>query len=130
MTEKKKKKVTVLRLAVWFFVGVIVIGLLTDQGNPNKISPSAGSNEPTSNQTVMAKLRCEANVENMLRSPGSAKFAGHLKTTVTKKTEDTFRVKSFVDSQNSFGAMLRTNYTCTVKELGKDRWVVVDLDLQ
>jgi len=38
-----------------------------------------------------------------------------------------YRVQSYVDAQNSFGAMIRTRYDCTVHWIGGDRWKLEDL---
>jgi len=48
----------------------------------------------------------------MLKSPSSAKFPWGLKSSLI--SGDKYRVANYVDSQNSFGAMIRTNYVCEV----------------
>lgn len=62
-------------------------------------------------------------VEKNLASPGSAKFAsmgdGSVKVSKTGACE--YRVESHVDSQNGFGALLRTNFTITVKGLAEEK---------
>jgi hypothetical protein len=35
-----------------------------------------------------------------------------------------YRLTSHVDSQNSFGAMLRSKFVCTATETSKDNWRV------
>lgn len=57
-----------------------------------------------------------------LASPGSAKFAslGDRTVKVKKIGACKYRVSSFVDSQNGFGALLRTNFTITVEGSPED----------
>lgn len=61
-------------------------------------------------------------VEKHLASPGSAKFAslGNRAVKVVKIGHCTYRVDSFVDSQNGFGALLRTTFTITVEGVPED----------
>ena len=58
-------------------------------------------------------------IEGMLKSPGSAKFDSSLDG-VIQINDTTFTVKSYVDSQNGFGALLRTHYSCKVVFHRKD----------
>lgn len=52
-------------------------------------------------------------VKDRLKSPSSAEF-GYGEDQVFQKNDSTFIVESYVDSQNSFGAMLRSKYVCTL----------------
>ncbi len=62
-------------------------------------------------------------VEKLLKSPGSAKFAYQPDETIEQINDTTFIVLSYVDSQNEFGALMRTYYKCKVigHELGQAR---------
>lgn len=60
-----------------------------------------------------------------LASPGSAKFASLSDSDViVRKTGSCeYKIKSYVDSQNGFGALLRTYFTITVKGVpGEEYW--------
>ena len=61
-------------------------------------------------------LTCaKSRVKEMLKSPRTAKFPWGSDEAVIKLIEGTtFEVSSYVDAENSFGAILRTNYTCLV----------------
>lgn len=66
-------------------------------------------------------------VERELKSPRSAKypFAAASNGAVTYLGNDTYLVKSYVDSENSFGAMIRTNFTLTIKEdKATNKWIL------
>lgn len=53
-------------------------------------------------------------VRNMLVSPSSAEFGYDCKRAVTQINDSTYSVHNTVDSQNRFGAMIRSHYTCKV----------------
>lgn len=62
-----------------------------------------------------AQVACEKAVSDQLKSPASATFSNW---TRTNNYNDTFTVTGSVDSQNSFGAMLRSQFSCTVRDNG------------
>lgn len=81
--------------------------------------------------SVAADVMCHDFVKDKLKSPGTAKFAGateyKYKTLSTKK-QYKWRITAWVDSQNSFGGVVRNPYVCTVstKDNGKN-WHLDDL---
>ncbi len=77
--------------------------------------------------SVMARIMAEEFVKQELKTPSVAKFqrnpypenAGG----VNYMGNDTYEISSYVDSQNSFGAMLRTKYSIRVKyNSNHDTW--------
>jgi len=71
---------------------------------------------------------CSEFVKDRLKAPASADFAeyGAADTAVTK-TGKTYTVLGFVDAENSFGANIRTTYTCKVRYLSGRSYRLVDL---
>ena len=68
-------------------------------------------------------------VEDRLKSPSTADFPGGRYDEHTTQIDDnTFRVSSYVDSQNSFGAEIRTHFEAEVEFLGDDKWRLNRLD--
>lgn len=63
-----------------------------------------------------------------LKAPSTAKFPPIMDFSVTQKNADSWLVTGFVDAQNSFGAMLRQQFTCTVRR-DSDRWYLLNLKL-
>lgn len=55
---------------------------------------------------------CETWVSEKLKSPSSAEFSG---TDSAPAGSDAWTVTGQVDSQNGFGAMIRTSWTCDVR---------------
>ncbi len=71
---------------------------------------------------------CERAVETQLVSPGTAEFSGATGSDIAE-ADGLFTVVGHVDSQNSFGASLRSNFTCQVRETADNNLELVDLDV-
>jgi len=67
-------------------------------------------------------------VEHFLKAPGSAKFPSCHASTIENLGNKKYRVTSYVDSQNSFGALLRLNYTVLMEYKGNDRFQLIDVN--
>jgi len=81
----------------------------------------------------MAFIMSQAPVSDMLKSPATAEFPSSNAPGVSiQRIEDCkFRVSAFVDSENGFGAMIRSPYTAELihnKEGGG--WAVTSLSIQ
>ena len=68
-------------------------------------------------QNMTAFVKCETAVTNNLKAPSTAKFGSYSDSTIN----------SSVDSQNSFGAMIRERFRCDVECSGVDRCAVTSL---
>ncbi len=99
------------------------------------------SDENTTADASQASTICEIIVENQLVAPSTAKFADYSQQqvwTLGKESgtyKNAFRVRSYVDAQNSFGAQIRTYYTCDISFNGGEwtnlgNWTIIDLDIQ
>ena len=77
------------------------------------------SNKTTKEETKKptkqdALIQSHLFIEQHLKSPGSADFPYQPDETIDQLNDSTFIVLSYVDSQNSFGALLRTHYKCKI----------------
>lgn len=75
-----------------------------------------------------ALVMSEHFVKQNLKSPSTAEF-GSSTENITKLNDSTFEVRSYVDSQNSFGAMLRMNYYCKLYFDQEETAYLLDLEL-
>ena len=101
---------------VWIGGGLFVLmGCLCAIGQ--NISPGASS--------AGAQHACEQFTSDRLKAPSTAQFTG---VTASKTGDKTYRVTGGVDSQNSFGATVRTEFSCQVKHEG-DGWRLRDLNV-
>lgn len=81
------------------------------------------------NQTG-ALVAMEMFVEKRLKSPASAEFAPGLSSEkVSYLGGQRYLVQSYVDSQNSFGAQIRTHFSGVVKEADGE-WILESLEFQ
>jgi len=81
-----------------------------------------------------SKIMCQQFVAKQLKAPSTAKFESLGTVAAVKSIEekfshlpDTWDSAGYVDSQNEFGAMLRSSYHCTVQKTGPDKWRLLEL---
>lgn len=75
------------------------------------------------NDGVMAVIMSERFISQHLRAPSTAKYPSANSANVAKTGDCSFRVVSYVDAQNAFGAMLRSPYQIDMEYLpDTDRW--------
>jgi len=67
----------------------------------------------TSVSKAEAKVVAEGQVETLLKAPSTAKFSGWGDTEMTP-VGNGFKVSGYVDSQNGFGAMIRSTYSVKI----------------
>jgi len=102
---------------------------------PTKISTRVLTPKPTKdpnlNNSSLAAIMCREFMLDLLISPSTAEFPGWLSDwpKVVPYLGDTtgrsWEVGSYVDSQNSFGAMIRTSYVCNITYVGDDMWELI-----
>jgi hypothetical protein len=85
-------------------IGVVLLGVLV------LIVWGAIAGPDTDTGAILAEDACHDAVKAQLKSPSSASFPGGQ---VTERSGG-YVVEGAVDSQNSFGAMIRNTFTCTV----------------
>lgn len=66
-------------------------------------------------------------VEDRLISPSTAEYENCYDASITYLGNRTYEVLSYVDSQNGFGAMIRSDYYALLRDTGEDNyWVLVE----
>ena len=88
-------------------VGVLFVFfyIVFPDSDPDEEKPNFGKTE--------ALIQSQNCMEKYLKSPGSAEWCyGDHQVVVWDDT--TFYIRSCVDSQNSFGGLMRTNYSCKI----------------
>ncbi len=105
-----------LMLVFIFYVGKFVLFMWSLDGGTrasNEVRPpSCGGG------ASMAQIMAQNFVKRDLKAPRSASFS---RSNVESGKDCTFRVTGAVDAQNSFGAMLRTNYSITLQYNAKTK---------
>lgn len=74
-----------------------------------------------------ALLVAQKHVKKQLKSPSTAAFPGIFddRPEVRSLGSNKYRIRSWVDAQNGFGATIRSNFECVVETDGKGGWRVV-----
>ena len=82
-------------------------------------------------QKSLALSMAQVFVKRELIAPGSAEWPSSWERDehVTALGGKRYRVDSWVDSHNGFGALIRTRYTAVVFDTGGDTWELESLDL-
>ena len=72
--------------------------------------------EYASSQDLLAFNYSEEFVKERLKSPSTASFprSSEKRDYITKLGENKYLIEAWVDSQNGFGAMIRSKYSCTI----------------
>lgn len=85
---------------------------------------ACSSSPKDEHNNIEARIICEDFVKDRLKSPGTADFTDQSET----GQYPTFTASGAVDSQNTFGGIVRNNYTCTVTyHPSTDKWTLGDL---
>ena len=88
-------------------------------------SPNNETNDNKINPTDACYMSHQF-LEKALKSPSTAEWEKCYNVDVHDIGNNTFAFYSYVDSQNSFGAMLRTEYYAEVEYIGDDYWKLKD----
>lgn len=105
-------------------IGVIATIAILLNNIPNK------NDWKKENNSLDAYLMMQEFVKDKLKSPASAEFPSYydMKDNILFNGNRIYTIKSFVDSQNGFGAMIRTNYIGDIEQTGKDNWKINSLN--
>lgn len=119
--EAEDRKITKIGcLAILIIFAVVGLWVTLSGGSSSK---------PKSPDGLDAYVMSQIYVEKQLKAPSSAKFPVFDNSMVVPLGDNRFKVTSYVDAQNSFGAMVRTPYTCTIKNTGGDKWLLETIKL-
>lgn len=125
MTDEKPTKPNGCAVVLGLMVVVLAVGYV--------VGLFTGDDEAEGDREFGAFDTCTEFVRDRLRSPTSAEFRNYFEddgeVSVIGTGEGPYVVRSSVDSQNAFGASLRSEFTCTVRHVGDGNWRLVNLSL-
>lgn len=107
----------------------LIIVLIAAIGNYNDAGGSAYQAEVI--DSTDAIFMAQHFVEQRLRAPATAKFPWTDQHRVLKVEGEgeVYRVNSYVDSQNGFGAMIRSYWYCELEHIGNNKWLPLDISI-
>jgi len=105
-------------------------------------SSSSSRSQPTAKKEVRwqdkenrlgAYVSAQEYVKQQLKAPSTAKFGACATTDTTKYCtkylgNQRYRVATYVDSQNAFGAMIRTHFVCVMEQTADDYFKLESLE--
>jgi hypothetical protein len=120
--EEKAKKATNARYGCGGCLGLIVL-----VGAILVLMPKTETRREDTDDTA-AYVMAKQFIRERLKAPGSAEFPSQVwnegEVHKTKLANGSYRVSAWVEAQNSFGAKLRSNWTCELKRESADSWQV------
>jgi hypothetical protein len=78
--------------------------------------------ESLESQHTDAYFACQEFVGRQLKAPATADFPRHDSSDVSVEGENPFTVRSVVDSENGFGANVRSRFACSVTRTPDGNW--------
>jgi hypothetical protein len=112
------------------FVISLIGGVASSTCGGNLDSDSSEPVEKVYHDKLTAWVMTKEFVEKRLKSPSSADWGWQsYSDRVSHLGDGRYKVKAWVDSQNSFGAQIRTNFVAIVSWQGGDSWRLESLDL-
>ncbi|MTI60240.1 MAG: hypothetical protein FH762_09740 [Firmicutes bacterium] len=108
-----------------FSVLILILFVLLATGSSSEDDATNGPDKHGAR--VMAQLFLEDN----LKAPSTADYpfwSEDIDEVVTELGNNKYRFRSYVDSENSFGAKVRTNFNIVVQYIGDDEWHLISMD--
>ena len=128
-----KKQTVIVSLLGTLICALIIAAFLAPKEMSVQQTPEQTANIQLNADSDAAKIRAKEYVEASLKAPSTAKWASYNEFATARGRDkkgnvikDVWDVTGYVDAQNSYGAMLRTNFLVTVQKQG-DEWKLVKL---
>jgi len=129
LPPSRKKQMTSLLFLV-FCIGVLIWGAVSCFGTIYGAGDKEEASETQAPTKSDAILMCREFVREGLKSPGSADFPGSSNFKTISLGSNTYRVTSYVDAENSFGANIRTYFVCEVQYIGDGKWKLTKMEFE
>lgn len=122
--SKPKSKLRTVSLVI-IALSIVIIVAVSRLGDDGTNAPPKPEHD-----SMSAYYMSQQFAEKQLIAPSTAKFPPYSQNRVADLGGGEYVISSYVDAQNSFGAMIRTQYLCTVKHVEGDRWQLLEFEFQ
>ena len=108
--KKKSGCLKFLWIIIFVIIGIFVIGAIFSENDDTQTSQDYSNNE------ILAYNYAKDFVKEKLKSPSSAIFPSTREKVehVINLGGGEYKINSWVESQNSFGAMIKTDFSCRI----------------
>lgn len=127
MSTQETKKTRGTQILYGLVLVAVIFLLLVLCSGPKPAARTTATATPDAGDPLEACGWCQVEVKEELKAPASAKFPSCNRASIYKVAEGVYNVKSYVDAQNSFGAMIRTDYVCQVRYRSDHLWTLQNL---
>ena len=80
-------------------------------------------------KSIGAWLKAKDIVKRSLKSPSTADFPYSIfYEDYVSRIDQVYTIRSYVDSQNGFGATIRSNFMVKIKQVSKDNWSLLEVN--
>jgi hypothetical protein len=121
-TDVRPKKIKEIVYIV-FIATAFILGIFATISKP--------STKKKNNYASLAFVQCQEFVRDRLKSPSSSDFP-FADYTSWRVGDDKYIIKSYVDAQNTFGAMIRSDWKCEIlytgNTSGSREWELLNLE--
>lgn len=122
---KNKNNVTIANYIIAvFLILIIAFGLWSWLG---KIFDTSGTSTSPDNSKIEAYVMSQDFMKDYLTNPSTAKFPSYSKVNVIQ-TNNRYKVEGYVESQNSFGTTIKTNYNMILEKSEDGGWIKISCD--
>jgi hypothetical protein len=131
-TKLTNKQLGGIAFSILIVLGVIWLWHGTGSFLASSVSPqSQQASQAPKDESTMADIQSQVFVKQYLKSPGSAKFPfADAQVSRSKTNDNLYYVVSYVDSQNGFGALLRSNWASQILYIGGEDGDINSWELQ
>lgn len=118
-TNPKKQNNLVVGIIVFIVIICLCASIFSSSGGGGGGDGDSNKDKVTDHSS-MASVICKEIVKNSLVAPSTADFPWPSSSDVKRFQNNIYEVRSYVDAQNSFGAMIRNDYYCQLQYTGAD----------
>tara|TARA_B110000196_G_C20909299_1_gene549755 strand:+ start:217 stop:792 length:576 start_codon:yes stop_codon:yes gene_type:complete len=129
--EKPLKQSAGLTIGLFLFViSLVAFGFSIDSNKPKTESEIIAERKEECEDTITPMFYVQKAVKQNLKSPATAEFPFYDDSQIQHIGDCVYQVRSYVDSQNSFGATIRTSFYVRIKrgETEND-WQIQNIEL-
>lgn len=123
--QNKRKLLLVILIAILIIIGIFFINDITQSVNANAQSKIGKEIKLSNSMKKELYEKVKKDITDSLKTPSTAVFPKMKEWNIRVNSNNVIEVKSYVDSQNSFGAMLRADFEQKYIILNKDDYLCI-----
>lgn len=115
----KKFFIGLFSIIILIVVVTMAVNWLFFSGNDKpKTQTTQAEQQAKTYSDTEAYVEAQFILEKFLKAPSTAKYPASSQASIERLKDNGFKVTSYVDSQNGFGAMIRSNWTVLFQYVG------------